>query len=115
MVNNNVLIDGDEYYFDIDAIMKWCLTSSTNPLKETEINEGYDTDDEGDLKMMTKVVRESKTPNSQDDTVRYDFVKMLISPFFGDIIDNDDIENNFSFKIIFNTLLENKFLIKINK
>lgn len=115
MTNNNIIIDNEEYYLDIDAIMKWCLTSSTNPFKESEINEGYDTDDEGDLKIATKVVRELKTANVQDDTVRYDFVKMLLTPFFGEIIDVEDIKNNLSYRVIFNTLIEKKFLVKISE
>lgn len=115
MVKNNIIINSEEYYLDIDAIMKWCLTSSINPIKESEINEGYDTDDEGDLKIATKVVRELKTANVQDDTVRYDFVKMLLTPFFGEIIDVEDIKNNLSYSVIFNTLIEKKFLVKISE
>ena len=114
MANNNIIIDNKEYYLDIDAIMKWCLTSSTNPFKESEINEGYDTDDDGDLKIATKVVRELKTANVQDDTVRYDFVKMLLTPL-GDIIDMEEIQNNLTYRVIFNTLIEKKFLVKISE
>lgn len=107
-------INGSQYYLDIDAISKWCLSSSVNQSKETEINEGYDTDDNGYMQMTTKVIRELKTNNSQDDTIRYDFIKMLLSPFFGDIKEIDEIETNFSYALIFNTLVKMKFLIKIS-
>lgn len=106
--------NNEVYYLDIDAIMKWCLSSGNNPFKETEINEGYDTNDEGDIQMMTKVVRELKTNNIQDDTVRYDFVKLLLSPFLGEINTKLEIENNFSYTLLFNSLINLGFLVKIN-
>ena len=115
-MNSDFIKIGDEtYYLDIDAIMNWCLVSGNNPTKETEINEGYDTNNEGDIQMMTKVVRELKTSNTQDDTIRYDFIKLIIAPFLGDIIDASEIKNNLSYTLLFNTLLNMKFLAKINK
>jgi hypothetical protein len=98
------------YYLDVDAIMKWCLVSSNNPLKEIEINEGYDTNDNGDIQMMTKVVRELKTANSQDDTIRYDFVKFILMPFLGSITTIEEIKGNFSKTVLFNTLIDMGFL-----
>lgn len=108
-------MNGEKYYLDIDAITKWCLSSSLNPSKETEINEGYDSDGNGDFQMTTKVIRELKTSNSQDDTIRYDFVKMLIQPFIGDITNFGEISDNFSYSLIFNTLLKMGFLVEINE
>lgn len=110
-----MLTINNDLCFDIDAIMKWCLASTNNPFKETEINEGYDTNDDGDIQMMTKVVRELKTNNVQDDTVRYDFIKMLISPFLGDIVNKEDIEHNLSNTLLYNTLVNMGFLVKIKK
>lgn len=114
MKNNMLEYNNELYYIDMDSIMKWCLSSGNNPFKETEINEGYDTNDEGDIQMMTKVVRELKTNNVQDDTVRYDFVKLLLAPFLGEISSKSEIENNFSFTLIFNSLIKLGFLVKIN-
>ena len=114
-MNNMLMINDELYYFDIDAIMKWCLASTNNPFKETEINEGYDTNEEGDIQMMTKVVRELKTNNVQDDTVRYDFVKLLITPFLGEITNKEDIENDFSYTLLYNTLIKMGFLFKIKE
>lgn len=113
-MNKNMLeFEGETYYIDINAIMKWCLSSGNNPFKETEINEGYDTNDDGDIQMMTKVIRELKTNNVQDDTVRYDFIKLLLSPFFGEIESKNDITENFSFTLIFNSLINLGFLVKV--
>ena len=106
--------NGERYCLDIDAITKWCLSSSLNPSKETEINEGYDSDENGDIKITTKVVRELKTGNSQDDTIRYDFLKMLIVPFINNISNISEVCENFSYSLIFNTLIKMKFLVEIN-
>ena len=114
MKNNLIKFYNKRYYFDVDAMMKWCISSSNNPFKETEINEGYDTNNDGEIQMVTKVIRELKTSNSQDDTVRYDFMKVLISPFLGEIVKIDDISENFSHALLFNTLIEMGFLIEIN-
>jgi hypothetical protein len=112
-MKNKIQFKGDIYYLDVNAIIKWCLSSTATPFKETEINEGYDTNDDGDIQMMTKVVRELKTNNIQDDTVRYDFVKLMLAPFFGEIQDLDEITNNFSYTLLFNSLIDMGFLIKI--
>ena len=115
MTNNMISIDGEVYYLNIDEIMKWCLASGNTPTKETEINEGYDTNDEGDMQMMTKVVRELKSNNTQDDTIRYDFIKLLISPFLGEINDKVNIIYSFSYSLLFNTLINMGFLVKISE
>lgn len=110
MKENMIEISGTKYYLDIDAIIKWCLSPSNSTIKESEINEGYDSDEDG-IHLVSKVVRELKTNNVQDDTIRYDFVKLLLSPIF-----NGDFEINnsgFSYKLLFNTLIKMNFLIKI--
>ena len=109
-------INGKKYYFDVNAIMDWCLSCSQSPpQKETEINEGYDINDDGDLVMMTKVVRESKVNNTQDDTIRYDFIKMLINPFLGEVFNYDNINYNMSLIVMYNTLIKMGFLIEITE
>lgn len=113
MENNFIKFYGKTYYFDVNKIMEWCLSSSTNPLKETEINEGYDTNDDGDLTMITKVVRESKTNNTQEENIKYDFIKMFLSPFFNEIGNFEMIKEHFSYGLMFNTLINMGFLKEI--
>lgn len=113
MKDKLIEFQGKKYCLDIDAIMKWCLNSNNTPSKETEINEGYDTNDEGELVMLTKVIRESKVSNVQDDTIRYDFLKLLLSPFLGEIMTTEDITENFSYTMLFNTLINMRFLVEI--
>lgn len=113
MTNKLIKIGGKTYYLDINALMKWCLSSTSNPFKETEINEGYDTNDEGEIQMMTKVIRELKTSNSNDDTIRYDFIKLLLTPFINGVVDIEELQSNFSYVLLFNTLIQMNFLIEI--
>ena len=111
-MNKNIIeINSEKYYLDIDAIIKWVLSSS-NSIKENEINEGYDINDDGDLQLVSKVIREAKSTNSQDDTIKYDFIKLILTPFLGEITTFDDINLNLSYNILFNTLIQMKFLIK---
>ena len=111
-MNKNIIeINSEKYYLDIDAIIKWVLSSS-NSIKENEINEGYDINDDGDLQLVSKVIREAKSTNSQDDTIKYDFIKLILTPFLGEITTLDDINLNLSYNILFNTLIQMKFLIK---
>lgn len=113
MSKNFFTFDGKIYAFDTNAIMKWCLSSKDNPVKESEVTEGYDMEDPNVV--GSKVVRELKSPNTQDDTIRYDFIKMLISPFLGEVNSYEDIEDDFSLTLMFNTLLNMGFIMEINK
>ena len=115
-MDKKLIVYGDRKYFlDINNIIQWVLnpSSPTNSLKETEINEGYDTNDNGDLTMMTKVVRELKTNNSQNDTIRYDFIKLLLTPFLDVNQDVTMIKGSFRNTVIFNTLIKMEFLKEI--
>lgn len=113
-MNKNIELFGEKYYLDIENIVKWCLNSTNNPFKESEINEGYDIDENGDLQMISKVVRETKVNLMQDDTIRYDLIKTLLLPFInGNIFNLEDININFSYNVLINTLLEKGFLVKI--
>ena len=42
------------------------------------------------MELVTKIIRELKSPNNQDDTIRYDFIKLLINPFLGEINNKED-------------------------
>lgn len=101
------------YVFNVDAIMKWCLSSKDSPAKEYEITEGYDMEDPSNV--GSKVVRELRSPNTQDDTIRYDFLKMLITPFFTEVGSYNEIQEDFSLSLSFNTLIKMGFIVEINE
>lgn len=103
--------DGRVFVIDMDGIMKWCLKSKDNPVKESEVTEAYDMED--DSNVGSKVVRELKSPNTQDDTIRYDFVKTLLTPFLNDVFDVMAIGNDFHLSLMFNTLIDMGFIKEI--
>ena len=113
MKNNLLKISGRIFYLDVDAIMKWCLTSKDTPAKEYEITEGYDLGDDGTV--GSKVVRELRSPNTQDDTIRYDFIKILMAPFFTDVTSFDELTEDFSLSMSFNTLVRMGFIVEITE
>lgn len=113
MSKNYIKVDDKTYVIDVDAIMKWCLASKDTPVKEYEITEGYDMEDVGNV--GSKVVRELRSPNTQDDTIRYDFIKQLFIPLLTDITSLSEIEEDFSLRLMFNTLVKMGFIIEINE
>ena len=113
MNSKYIKINGKNYFLDMDAIMKWCLSSQKNVTTETELNEGYDVSEEGDLTMVSKVVRELKGSNPQDDTIKYDFIKMILVPIITEVPDFNEIEENLSLSLLFNTLIKMEFLKEI--
>ena len=111
MNNNLIEVLGKKYYLDVNAIIMWSIKSSEQ-LKETEITENYELGEDKEFDMTQKFIRELKTNDSQKDTIKYDFIKYLISPFLTNM-SSDDLINNVSFAIIFNTLLNMGFLIEV--
>lgn len=107
---------GVKYAFDLDAIKKFCLISSDQNGKETEVTEGYDTNEDGALTLSSKILREVKSNgNPQNDMIIYDVVKLFIMR----LLENNSSEHEFNCDIDFstalaiNTMLKWKMLIEI--
>ena len=113
MKKNYIKVDGKIYAFDIDAVMKWCLTSKDNPVNEYEITEGYDMEDVNNV--GSKVIRELRSPNTQDDTIRYDFIKLIVTPLISGMSFPEEMVEDPSFALVFNTCLEKGFIKEINE
>lgn len=120
MINNvsiaeqYVEFNGKIYAFDLDAIKRVCLISADQNGKETEVTEAYEPDDENNLTLSSKIVRDIKsTGNPQNDMIIYDVVKLFIIR----LIDNTSIERgfemDFSTALAINTLLKWGMLIEI--
>ena len=114
IADNYVEFNGKIYAFDLDAIKKFCLISADQNGKETEVTEAYEPDEENNLMLSSKIVRDIKsTGNPQNDMIIYDVVKLFIIR----LIDNTSIERgfemDFSTAIAINTLLKWGMLIEI--
>lgn len=111
-----LVFDNRRWRIDLQKLESYCFKEDS----QTEITEGYDTTD-GDMKATSKVIREIKAPgNSQDNTVRYDLIKMFLTvilnktqPVFGAIDREQSLD--FSFNVAFNTLLNEGILIEIKQ
>jgi hypothetical protein len=112
--NSYITFKGKRYAFDLDAIKNACLISGDQNGKETEVTEAYETDDDNNLSLSSKIVRDIKsTGNPQNDMIIYDVVKLFIIR----LIDNTQIERefdmDFSTALAINTLLKWGMLIEL--
>ena len=113
--------DGRKWGVDIDKFTKMCLTSDNEKSKDTEITEGYEKDDNGSMTQVSKIIREVNSQgNMQNDTIRYDLIKTLLSVILDKkIMSFGSLENelmyDFSFNIAFNTLLKAGIIYKMEE
>lgn len=102
-----------KYLIDLDKLKEVCMLKDKE--SENEITTTYETNDEGDLTMTAKLLREVKSiGNAQNDMVVYDVVKM----FIGRLLENQDrsdidFQVDFSTALAFNTLLGAGILIEV--
>ena len=103
-------LNGKKYVFDINKISEFVNYSDKNTSKEIEILDNY----EG-AKVINKTVRELTTPaNAQIDNIKYDLIKTFISVILGYTdVDVAEDELPFGVAICFNTLINEKFLVKV--
>ena len=113
--------DGRKWGVDIDRFTKICLTSDNEKSKDTEITEGYEKDESGVMMQVSKIIREVNSQgNVQNDTIRYDLIKTLLSVIldkkmmnFGSL--ENELTYDFSFNIAFNTLLKAGIIYKMEE
>lgn len=111
--------DGRKWSIDIDKFTKKCLTSDNEKSRDTEITEGYEKNDDGNMVQISKIIREVNSQgNTQNDTIRYDLFKTLLSVIlekkimsFGTL--ENEVMYDFSFNIAFNTLVKEGIIYEI--
>lgn len=121
---------GQEFFFtpdnrkwgvDIEKFTKYCLTSDSEKSKDTEVTEGYEKSDSGDMVQVSKIIREVNSQgNTQNDTIRYDLIKTLLSVILDKKVMNfgsleKETQFDFSFNIAFNTLLKAGIIYEITE
>jgi hypothetical protein len=88
------------YRLNLDNISDFCLKTNGEPVKEKEITEAYERDNDGTFNLTSKINRESEaTGNTQEGIMVYDFVRSLIEKLF--TLKTDEV----GFAVVFNTLL----------
>lgn len=78
--NKYFTFGGKKYCINLNKLKEICNTSpGETGNNELEISQAYETDDNGELRLSSKVEHETKTfGNAQQDVIVYDFVKLLI-------------------------------------
>lgn len=120
--NQRVLFsDGKQFGVDVSAIERLCFKSDFENSNSVEVTEGYERTESGNFENSSKVIREVKgTGNSQNDTMRYDLFKTLLTTvlekreFIYGSLDNE-LKFDISFNIAFNTLLTYKVIYQITE
>lgn len=73
-------IGKNKYIVDFNALRAMCIQADKSSSIEKETTEIYEASEKGTLDATQKVIRELKTPsNPQNDTIMYDFVKLMLS------------------------------------
>lgn len=117
-------INGKYYIIDMDKLMSWV---SETPISERNINTTttmtFPITNDGDEDIIEKEISETKsTMNDAMNSIRYDFVRILINSLFTTLVsDVNQIltyslnDLTFAQKIAFNTLLDRNIIKEINK
>ena len=113
--NYVVTIYGKKYAFDMNKIKDICVESSNDEDAENEITTTFEKDDNGNLEISGKLIREIKSnSNAQNGMIIYDVIKLFIIR----LMDNAEImkegsEVDFSTSLALNTLINCGILIEI--
>ena len=113
--NYFVTIYGKKYAFDMNKIKDICVESSNDEDAENEITTTFEKDDNGNLEISGKLIREIKSgSNAQNGMIIYDVIKLFIIR----LMDNSEImkensEVDFSTSLALNTLINCGILIEI--
>ena len=100
--------NGKRYRFNLDKINQYCLVSGNKAGNESEITEAYETDENGEFHLTSKINREITTPgNSQDDMIMYDFLKTMVTRLIESSMPvyANETQTDFGLAIAFNTML----------
>jgi len=115
-------LEGKSFYLDLKKILDFVHYSNKHPLKESEITDLYQTDEEvakdspEAFGVTTKTIRETTSFGvSQIDNIRYDLVKtMLMQVLEFGYEETDKIDNiPFGLEVAINTLITEGFLKEI--
>lgn len=112
----SLTFNGKYYKLNLDKINQFCLISSGKPGSEGEITEAYESDENGEFRMTSRINREITTAgNTQNDMIVYDFIKGLVTKLLECNVDTRDTENDvdFGFALSFNTLISEGMLEEI--
>ena len=118
-----IKLDGKSYLLDLKKIFDFVNYSNAHPVKESEIVDTYQNDDENGtasndeaFTVNSKMIRETTSYGAaQIDALRYDLLRSIIQQVleFGYDEHEDIAHPPFGFGVAFNTLIKEGFLKEI--
>lgn len=115
--NKNEYIKFGDYTYrlNLEKLKEVCLTSSKDGTgREIQIAQTYETDENEELNLISKVEHETKTfGNNQNDMIIYDIFKLLLVSLLEDNSTSKEFVPTFSTMLAINTLLSWGILEKI--
>ena len=113
--NYYVTIYGKKYAFDMNKIKDICVESSSDEDAENEITTTFEKDDNGNLEISGKLIREIKSgSNAQNGMIIYDVIKLFIIRLMDNSeVMTDQVQVDFSTSLALNTLINCGILIEI--
>lgn len=108
-MNEEILINGDMYVFDIDKIMEYVEQTQNKEIKEKEITDIFEYNkNTSKVELSSKANKEVTTyRDTQIENLKYDFIKTLVM-----YVCNIEDGMSFGINIAFNTLVNKGFLVK---
>ena len=109
-----ITFDRKKYALDLDAINKFCFKDNKDALKERELTESYEWDDEiDDMHIVNRITRDVNGSDSQDNMIIYDLVKLFIVRLLDNASITKEFEMDFSTSLAINTLIKYGMMVEI--
>lgn len=109
-------ISGVKYAINIEAIRDFCFPNGNSMLKEQELTESYEWDEEErEMQITNRITRDVKGGENQCDMVVYDLVKLFIVRLLDNASLVREFELDFSTSLAINTLLKYGMIEVISK
>lgn len=104
------------YCLNLEKLKEVCLSASKDGgVREIQIAQTYEVDDDNELNLLSKVEHETKTIGSaQNDMIVYDIFKLLLIVLLEDSSSQKDFQPAFNTALAINTLLNWGVLEEIN-
>lgn len=116
MTDYVVTCGGKKYLIDLEAVMEFCLQSEYDNLKEHELTESYEWDDEQrEMQIMNRITRDVKGGDEQNDMLSYDLVKLFILRLLDNESPANEFNMDFSTALAMNTLINYNILVEIKE
>ena len=105
-----------KYAVDIQAIKDFCLVGKDENLREHELTESYEWDDEvNEMQITNRITRDVKGGNEQNDMIVYDLVKLFLIRLLDNASPSNEFDMDFSTSLALNTLIKFGMVVEVKE